>query len=68
MTTFNDVLEKAESLSQDEREDLIHILQARLREERRNRLLEDVEAGRQEFAAGLCKPATVEEIMKQVAQ
>jgi hypothetical protein len=66
MTTFAEVVERADSLSQDEREDLIRILQARLREERRAEILEDVKMGEAAFKAGKCKVMTPAQIMRRL--
>jgi hypothetical protein len=66
MTTFTEVVECADSLSQNEREDLIPILQTRLREERRARVIEDVKAGEAEFKAGKCKAVTPAQIMRRL--
>jgi hypothetical protein len=66
MMTFDEVLDRADSMSQEEREELIRILQARLREERRAQILADVKEGEAEFAAGKCKPATPAEIMRRI--
>ena len=65
-TKFADVLEAAEELPTEEKEELIRILQNRLAEERRNQLLKDIENSQQEFEQGLCKTATVDEIMQEI--
>jgi hypothetical protein len=49
-TTFADILEAAEQLSLEERENLIHILQSRLRDRKRAELIKDVREAREEFA------------------
>lgn len=66
MTKFAEVLDSADSLSQDEREDLIRILQARLREERRAQILEDIKIGEAEYKAGKCKAMTPAQIMRRI--
>ena len=66
MNKFGEVLDMADSMSQDEREDLIHILQARLRDERRAQIIRDVREAEEEFKAGGCRPSTPAEIMKQI--
>ena len=68
MTTFADVVERADSLSQDEREELIRILQGRLREERREQLLQDVEDSRKAVKNGVTQPASVDEIMRMTRE
>ena len=64
--TFADVLETGEDLPLDEKEVLVDILQNRLIEIRRNQLKKDIENAEREFEQGLCKPATVDEIMREV--
>lgn len=68
MKTFAEVLDMADSMSPEDREDLVSILQSRLREERRAKLVEDVAASREEFAAGNCRPASVDEVIKSILQ
>ena len=65
-TKFADVLEAVEELPTEEKEELIRILQNRLNEARRNQLKDEIENSRREFEQGLCKPATVDEIMREV--
>jgi hypothetical protein len=66
MNKFSDVLEMADAMSQEERENLIQILQARLRDERRAQSAQDVREAEKELRAGRCVPATPAEIMKQI--
>lgn len=68
MKTFAEVLDMADSMSPEDRENLVAILQSRLREERRAKLVEDVAESREDFAAGKCKPASVDEVMKSILQ
>ncbi len=51
---FGDVLDAADELSTDEKEELIDILRRRLAELGRQRVAADVHEARQEFAAGAC--------------
>ena len=64
---FNAVLSSAAELSLDEQETLVHILQKRIHERRRQQLIKDVEEARAEYSRGEAKPATVEEIMREIA-
>jgi hypothetical protein len=68
MTTFADVVDQADALSQEEREELIRILQARLLEERDAELLAAVEESRRAARSGTTKSATVDEIMRQIRE
>ena len=65
-TTFAEVLEKIESFSFEEKETLVDILQNRLREAKRQRIIKSVEEAQREFEEGDLKPASVDEIMKEV--
>lgn len=51
-TNFAKILEAADRLLPEDQEDLIHILQNRLRDRRRAELIKDVQAAQQEFALG----------------
>ena len=64
--TFGDVLEAAEKLSLDEQETLIDILRRRAIERRRERLSKDIKEAEKEFREGKSKPASVDEIMKEI--
>ncbi len=63
---FADVLEAVEELPSEEKEMLIDILRHRLRENKRQRIVESVEEARREFENGEIKPASIDEIMKEV--
>lgn len=63
---FGEILEAAEQLSLEDREDLIRILQNRLREQKRADLVKDVVEAQQEFAQDKCKPITPEQLMKEI--
>ena len=61
---FDEILEAAERLDDDAQAELIAILERRRLERRREQIAEDVAQVRREFAAGLCKPMTASEIMR----
>jgi hypothetical protein len=63
---FCDVVEAADSLSFEEKEELIGILEQRMRDERRAKLLQEVEQSRKDFAEGRYKAGTVDEIMREI--
>ncbi len=52
--------------AQQDQESLIHILQNRLRDQKRTELIRDVQAAQQEFAQGQCQPLTPEQIMEEI--
>ncbi len=61
--TFGSVLEDADQLTLDEQETLIEVLRRRTAEQRRQKIVDDVRAGREEYRRGECKPMTVAELM-----
>jgi hypothetical protein len=63
---FGEVLEAADHLSPDEQEELIAILQRRLAQAARQRLMGEIQEARQEFAEGRCLPATPDELMREI--
>ena len=65
---FAEVLEAADHLSADEQEELIAILHRRLALAARKRLVADIQDARRECAEGKCKPATPDEIMREIMQ
>ncbi|NER35512.1 MAG: hypothetical protein F6J93_16220 [Oscillatoria sp. SIO1A7] len=69
MTTpknFAEVLDSADRLSIEEQEDLISILQNRLRDRRRADRVRDVREAQNEFAEGKCHPATPQQLMEEI--
>lgn len=65
---FCDILEAAGQLPLEDQETLIGILQRRIAHAGRERCAADVEGARQEFAAGRCRPATTDEIMREILE
>ncbi|NJL88947.1 MAG: hypothetical protein HC916_03425 [Coleofasciculaceae cyanobacterium SM2_1_6] len=65
-TPFIQILEAADRLLLEDQEDLIRILQNRLRDRRRAELIKDVQEAQQEFALGQCQPVTPEQLMKEL--
>ncbi len=66
MSTFGQILESSTALSLEEQESLVVILQRRLAEHRRAKLVEAVSAARREFKAGRCRPASSKAILKKI--
>ncbi|MDJ0717844.1 MAG: hypothetical protein QNJ54_27090 [Prochloraceae cyanobacterium] len=65
-TTFAEILEAADCLPLEEQEDLINILQNRLRDRRRAEKIRDVQEAQKEYAEGKCQPVTPEQLMEQI--
>jgi hypothetical protein len=63
---FAEVLEAVDQLSSDEQETLVAIVQRRMTERGREQLDADVQEARREFAAGLCRPCTADELMNEI--
>lgn len=63
---FAEVLDAADQLSLDEQVTLVDVLNRRLVERRRDQLAEEIQQARREYAASQCKPATPEQIFKDL--
>lgn len=62
---LDEVLDAAEQLDDQAQAELVSVLSRRLAERGRMRIAASVEQGMREYAAGLCKPQTPEEIMRE---
>ena len=66
--SFQEALEAVETLSIDEQETLVDIVQKRLIERARQRLAADIEESRFEFAQNRCQVVSVESLMDELLQ
>lgn len=64
--SFGEVLEAVETLSPDEQETLVDIVEHRLAERIRQRLATDIQEARVEFAKGSCQPVSVHSLMEEI--
>ncbi|MBN1983689.1 MAG: hypothetical protein JW795_19295 [Chitinivibrionales bacterium] len=64
--TFSDVLDAAESLPIDEKEELVELLHKRTIEERRRELTKDVKKARSDFRHGRTKSVSADALMKEI--
>ena len=64
--TFATILDAADQLPLEDQENLIDILQKRLRDHRRAELVQEVQQAQQEFAQGQCKIATPQKIIEEI--
>ena len=64
--TFDSVLDEAEQLSLDEQETLVEVLRHRVAEHRRNQIVRDVQAAREEFLRGDCLPTTAADLLAEL--
>ena len=62
---FSDVVDSADSLSVEEQQELVDILKNRMRERKRQQIIEDVEFSREEYRQGKCQPMSPEDILKE---
>ncbi len=62
---FSDVVESIDRLSFDEQEAILSLLQNRIRDQKRQRLVERINESRSDYERGEYKEATVEEIMRE---
>jgi hypothetical protein len=65
-SNFTKILEAADQLLIEDQEDLIKILQNRLRDRRRAELIKEVQESQREFALGQCQPTTPDQLMQEL--
>jgi hypothetical protein len=63
---FHVVVEAADRLTLEEQETLVTVLNRRLADRRRGELARDIREAQREFARGALRPASPEEIMKEI--
>jgi hypothetical protein len=63
--TFADVLDAVEQLDAESQAELVDVVQRRLAEQGRKRIVETVNQARQEFQAGQSQPMTAAEIVQE---
>jgi hypothetical protein len=64
--TFDEVLEAIEHLPVDEQADLLEVVRRRLADRGRRRVIQDVSEAHTQFSSGMAKPASVDEIMREI--
>ena len=65
-SSFSDILEVADRLSLEDKEALIDILRHRATEERRARIVREVDASDSEYRKGKSKVGTASQIMAEI--
>lgn len=65
-TSFAEILEIADQMPLEDQENLIRILQNRIREHHRKDRIRDVQEAQQEFIEGKCQVVTPEELMEEI--
>ena len=63
---FSEVLDAADKLSPEEQDALIDVLHRRQIERRREEIRQAAEEAEREFQAGLCRPVTPDELMREL--
>ena len=63
---FGEILEEADRLPLEDQETLIEVLQRRMRDRRRAELAKDIQEAQEEFQKGSCRPATADELMREI--
>ncbi|MBI5325797.1 MAG: hypothetical protein HZB41_11100 [Ignavibacteriae bacterium] len=66
MNTFSEVLETIDSFPIEEQQELSNIIQKRIIEYRREQLIKTVREAQEEYKRGEAKPATTDEIMREI--
>jgi hypothetical protein len=66
--TFQEALDVVESLPEYLQEELVHIIQRRCIERRRELLAESIQEARAEYARGEVTQGTVEDLMKELTE
>jgi len=65
-TRFAEILEQADGLPLGDQEELVDLLQSRVRDRRRVELAEDVAEAQREFQDSGCRPATAQDLVREI--
>ncbi len=65
--TFDEVLDAVEHLPVDQQADLLELVRRRLAERGRQRVVQDVHEGEAQFRNGEAKPASVDDLLREIA-
>jgi hypothetical protein len=63
---FDELLEAVEGLPDDAQAELVDVIQRRLAERGRQRVVEEVRQARKEYAEGKCSVATPDDLMREI--
>jgi hypothetical protein len=63
---FADLVDMIDRLPLDERESLVEVVRRRIADDKRRRIAASIRAARREHRQGKAKPATPEEIMREI--
>lgn len=63
---FADLVEMIDRLPLDERESLVDVVRKRIADDGRRRVAASIRSARREHGRGRCKPATPEELLREI--
>lgn len=63
---FDELLEAVEGLPDDAQAELVDVIQRRLAERGRQRVVEEVRQAKKEYAEGKCSVATPDDLMREI--
>ena len=63
---FAEILEQADGLPLGDQIELVELLQSRVRDRRRTELAEDAAEAQKEFERGDCRPATAQDLVREI--
>ncbi|HDH53103.1 MAG TPA: hypothetical protein ENH24_01295 [Nitrospirae bacterium] len=66
--SFQEALEIIESLPEYQQEDIIHIIQHRLTEQKRQLLAENIREAKEEYARGEVKKGTADDLLRELSE
>ncbi len=64
--TFDELLSAVEHLSEEEQADLVAVIQRRLAQRGRQRVINDVREARTEFQKGLASPTKLDDLIDEI--
>ena len=65
-TRFAEIVEQADGLPVEDQEELVELLQSRLRDRRRAELAGDIAEAQKEFQDGSCRPTTRHDLLREI--
>ena len=63
---FDELIEAVENLPEEAQAELVEVIRRRLAERGRQRVVEEVQQARREFAEGKCSETTPEDVMREI--
>lgn len=63
---FADLVEMIDRLPLDERQSLVEVVRKRIADDERCRIAASIRSARREHSRGRCKPATPDELMREI--